>query len=53
MNGQAYIKTYALSLMADGMTSAEEALRIARERWATREANELTLDKLMEDETHA
>ena len=44
--GAGYIKAYALSLMADGIT-AEDALAEATRRWSIRQKNEQTLDALM------
>jgi len=52
MDGDFYIKTYAVSLMRDGET-AVKALARAREAWAHRQECERIIDKLMEEESNA
>jgi len=47
--GQAYIKTYALSLLSDGATTPVEALRLAREAWIKRQENERIINSLLQE----
>ncbi len=48
MEGETYVKIYAVSLLATGV-SPMEALRLAKEAWARREENERIIETLMKE----